>query len=109
MSAGIVMQTRTERTQAVPKTPRKACCCGTEDGRCCGMGCCMRQSPNQVPPNPPLRTGGPKNEAQFIALANAIAGSTVIGAGERRGGTPPVLAGTLAAATLQSQHVRIQT
>ena len=29
---------------AVPEQPTK-CCCGTEDGRCCGMGCCIAQQP----------------------------------------------------------------
>jgi hypothetical protein len=69
----------------------------------------MRQSPNQVPTNPPLRTGANKHEAQPLGLVNLINGSAVIGAGERNGGTPPALAGTLAVETLQSQHIRIQT
>jgi hypothetical protein len=69
----------------------------------------MRQTPNQVPTNSPAGTGSNKFEAQFFALFNAIAETAVIGTGERNGGAPSVLTGALGVATLQSQHVRIQT
>lgn len=26
---------------------QKVCCCGTEDGRCCGMACCQMPNPKQ--------------------------------------------------------------
>ena len=67
------------------------------------------KSPNQVPTNPPLRSGANKHSSQLLAAVNPIAASTAIGSDERNGSTPSALAGTLAAATLQSQHVRIQT
>lgn len=42
----------TERSKATASNRgQKLCCCGTEDGRCCGMACC--QMPNPKHENPP--------------------------------------------------------
>ena len=91
------------------KPSQKTCCCGTEDGKCCGMGCCMRQPSNQVPTNPPLRTGTEKESSQVLAVLMANFGSALTDGGQFHRAVPSDFHGPLAAGTLQSQHVRIQT
>ena len=86
-----------------------ACCCGTEDARCCGTGCCLQQSPDPIPTNPPLRSGSERHELRLIAIAAAVNGG-LAGSGESASYAAfQHLRGLLAPATLQSQHVRIQT
>ena len=91
------------------KPSQKACCCGTEDGKCCGMACCMRQPSNQVPTNPPLRTGAEKDSPQVLALLLATCGNALGDGNNFNAAVHSVFHGSLAIATLQSQHVRIQT
>ena len=69
----------------------------------------MRQTPNRIPANPPLRSGSDKHKSQFVALVFAIHGTLLIGGGSLNRGVPLQLCGFSATATLQSQHVRIQT
>jgi hypothetical protein len=73
------------------------------------MACCLRQSSNQVPTNPPLRSGTENEISQVIATLTAIDGNTLRDAGRFGAWAPSGSCGPLAAATLQSQHVRIQT
>src|SRR5438309_10832948 len=42
--------------------PHKSCCCGTNDCKCCGMGCCMREKSNRVPTSPLVPTRGDKDD-----------------------------------------------
>jgi hypothetical protein len=91
------------------KASRTACCCGTEDGRCCGMGCCMRQPSNQVPTSPPLRTNSEKEHSQLLALVGATCEVSQVDCGSFNSAAQSDFCGSLAAGTLQSQHIRIQT
>jgi hypothetical protein len=91
------------------ESPRTACCCGTEDGRCCGMGCCMRKQSNQVPTNPPLRSNSAKENSQALALVVTTCDSSHSTGGSFNSSAHSDVCGSLAAGTLQSQHIRIQT
>lgn len=94
---------------SVSQSPVK-CCCGTEDGRCCGMGCCLaRQAPakEQCPcPNPKNSRDG-HNNPLAVALAKAMLGESdeVGGASNRRPECD--LVRSLAPSSLQAKHVRI--
>jgi len=94
---------------SVPQSPTK-CCCGTKDGRCCGMGCCLaRQAPakEQCPcPNPKNPRDG-QNNPLAVALAKAMLGESdeVGGASKRR--LESDLVRSLAPSSLQAKHVRI--
>jgi len=87
-----------------------SCCCGTQDGRCCGMGCCLlRQTPaNERPPSPnPQDSQNGQNNLLAVTLAKALFGTSGESAGggnhrpenERIRWLPPF--------SLQAQHVRI--
>jgi len=96
--------------------PRKAaasttatCCCGTKDGKCCGMGCCMRKQSNQVPTDPPVRADRLKDASQPLGLVVVACDLNQIGHGSSNADPAIYFCGALAAGTLQSQHVRIQT
>lgn len=100
-----------ESNKAVEAKPsRTVCCCGTADGKCCGTACCMRRPSKQVPTDPPYhRKSVEKDGSQVLALVLATCGDALTDGG---GFGRPFCAdfcGSLAAATLQSQHVRIQT
>ena len=90
------------------KPARTKCCCGTEDGRCCGMACCMRRPSEQVPVNPPMRPGVEKAGPQAMALLVATCSDFQVGDGSLHSAAQSEFRGLLAA-TLQSQHIRIQT
>ena len=58
----------TEPRKAVVEQP-VACCCGTEDGSCCGMGCCVaRQAPPKDPCPCPLQKDTRDGQRNLIAL-----------------------------------------
>jgi hypothetical protein len=88
-----------------------SCCCGTEDGACCGMACCMRQQSKQLPTTPLSRGSAGLDGLQSVILYLHLS-ACGIDATEciRFSQSCHVdFCGALAAATLQSQHVRIQT
>ncbi len=85
------------------------CCCGTADARCCGTACCVQQPSNQVPANPPARSGGEKEGGPVVGLV-MLATSGHNGDPANLGPTAEALHdGMHAVVTLQSRHVRIQT
>src|SRR5690349_2751772 len=46
----------------------RSCCCGTEDGACCGMACCMRQQSEQLPMTPLSRGSAGLDGLQSVIL-----------------------------------------
>ena len=96
-------------SRAAEPEKRAKCCCGTEDGRCCGMGCCLaREAPAQQPspsPNPKDSRDGVNNPLA-LAFAQAIL-KNVDGSSRSRftraesGNSAPV------DSSLQAKHVRI--
>jgi len=73
------------------------------------MACCLKQPTNQLPNDVPLRKSTSKDVSQVLALGVAIFGNAMV---IDCGFTKPNAAdfcGALAAPTLQSCHVRIQT
>ena len=93
---------------SLTETSRPKCCCGTEDAKCCGTACCVQPS-NQVPNNPPVRTRTDKENSQVLALLMATCGVALTVGGDFAKAVQSDFCGSLAAPTLQSQHVRIQT
>lgn len=93
----------------VAQKPTK-CCCGTEDGRCCGMGCCMAR---QVPPKERCPSPNPKDSRDGQSnLLGWAAAKALLGAGGELGGSrfgPPEsqVNFSLAESTLQAKHARI--
>jgi hypothetical protein len=69
----------------------------------------MRQPSNQVPTNPPVRTRTDKENLQVLALLMATCGEALTDGGNFAKAAQSDFCGSLAATTLQSQHVRIQT
>ncbi|REJ65696.1 MAG: hypothetical protein DWQ31_17310 [Planctomycetota bacterium] len=105
------MMVLTERGMRLSVSPSPTkCCCGTEDGRCCGMGCCLaRQSPakEQCPcPNPKNSRDG-QNNPLAVALAKALLDEGDEAGRAGTGRPESDLAGSLAPSTLQAKHVRI--
>lgn len=95
---------------SVPPSPT-TCCYRTEDGRCCGKGCCVARQPpakEQCPtPNPNnLRDG--QNNPLAMALANAVLGESdeVGSAGNRHPRSH--LVRSFVPSSLQAKHVRIE-
>lgn len=64
-----------ETRPLVAARPRATeCCCGTADGRCCGMGCCMARQPpakERCPCPNPKDTRDGQNILLALALAKA--------------------------------------
>jgi hypothetical protein len=85
--------------------PNHRCCCGTCDGKCCGMACCK---PSQSSPAvPPARTLG---NFKSLVLVSWHAPATSAPAGiEQDIQRASASAHALWLPTLQSEHVRIQT
>ena len=94
------------QARSVAKREHK-CCCGMCDGKCCGMACC-KLSQSQVPPAvPPARTG---IDFKSLILVTWVAPSTGSAAGIVEGlQRASQLAPAVFLATLQAEHVRIQT
>jgi len=90
--------------------PSGKCCCGTEDGRCCGMGCCVaRQAPakERCPsPNPKDTRDGQNNPLSLALAKNLIGGDGEIGGLGLRHPENRILR-SLAECSLQVKHVRI--
>lgn len=59
----------------------QVCCCGTKDGRCCGMACCQRAipKPDKAPasPNRTVERGPP---LALVAIDEMFGESTTMGA-----------------------------
>ncbi len=86
------------------------CCCGTEDGRCCGMGCCIsRQGPTSEPcPCPfPKDSRNGQNGPMALALVKALFDDGGEESGSRLGRRETGLDRSLSESTLQTKHVRI--
>lgn len=93
---------------ASPQSSAK-CCCGTEDARCCGTGCCVaRQAPakERCPsPNPKDTREGQNNPLSLAFAKDLIGNSEIGGLGFRDPGNRIIR--SPAASTLQAKHVRI--
>lgn len=86
----------------------KRCCCGTADGRCCGMACCCMPAPNE--------NGSPGQTNNLVQHWNSVVLALL--STERSGtpGTSGLAVSTSspysvlpATSTLQSEGVRLQT
>lgn len=90
--------------------PSGKCCCGTKDGRCCGMGCCMaRQAPakERCPcPNPKDSRDGQNNPFALAFVKALLGGNCEIGGLGFRDPENRILR-SLAVCSLQSKHIRI--
>lgn len=102
ISAG-VHEARCKRAKHAAKT----CCCGTEHGRCCGMACCLPRTPNQVPALPRGRAYEDSLTTLALVLANGDQLAQISGDSDCVASSS--FCGSLAAPTLQSRHIRIQT
>lgn len=93
-----------------PTSPATKCCCGTADGRCCGMGCCVvRQAPShQQPPVPNQRDD---RDGRTNPFGLAFTNSLILFANSRDGLQLRRLisdvARSLAESSLQAEHIRI--
>jgi len=64
------LMTGGERTaSATTNQGQKVCCCGTEDGRCCGMACCQMPNPKQE--NTPTSPKPSEDRGQPLGLVLA--------------------------------------
>lgn len=61
-----LMSSGGRKVVAATKQAPKACCCGTENGRCCGTACC--QVPNQKHENTPASPKPSEDRAQPLGL-----------------------------------------
>ncbi len=85
----------------------KLCCCGTADGRCCGMGCCAARAPTRQQSPVSNDTRDDRGPSQLVPK------SDYTGHG-RAGGwswqtSSSGLADSSADTSLQAQHVRLDT
>lgn len=90
--------------------PATKCCCGTEDGRCCGMGCCAaRQAPaKEQPPVPNQRDDRDGRTNPFaLAFANSLIPFTTAHDDLHFRRLSLDVARSLAESSLQTQHIRI--
>lgn len=98
-----------DKPDVVAQEPTK-CCCGTEDGRCCGMGCCaVRQAPpkNSCPcPNPEESRRG-QNNWPALATAKALFAAGSENPGLRVGYWDSAANRSHAETSLQARYVRI--
>lgn len=94
---------------ATPQPPTR-CCCGTQDARCCGMGCCAaRQAPAKEPCPLPAKDGNRDGRIHPLTIALATAVVTCLEDG--RGSLSPRPSSdtdySLAESSLQARHVRL--
>ncbi|MCA9091217.1 MAG: hypothetical protein KDA90_21585 [Planctomycetaceae bacterium] len=96
-------------TIAQASQPAKKCCCGTADGKCCGMGCCVaRQAPG--PEQTPLRNERDSRDGQRIPPAICCFGMPLdvnAGAGQQSGNSRFNASRLREGGTLQAQGVRL--
>jgi hypothetical protein len=69
----------------------------------------MRSAPNPKPAEPPLRSGAENRGSQLVVLFFALDRGHVLGSDAAYRGAPSRARELAAPATLQLQHVRIQT
>ncbi len=84
------------------------CCCGTEDARCCGMGCCLGPNAptNERCPHPnPNDTRDSQNNP--LAFDSAVGGGPGDTSGMRFTRGDCSLTRSMVAPSLQAMHVRI--
>ena len=99
-------QLHADQARSVAKREHK-CCCGTCDGKCCGMACCKLSHSQDPLAIPPARTS---SDFKSLVLLSWVAPSTSSAAGIVEGiHRASELAAALSLPTLQSEHVRIQT
>jgi hypothetical protein len=110
--AGLVPQTMgwAERdTRIAVSQQATKCCCGTEEGRCCGMGCCSAQqapAKERCPcPNPKDSRDG-HNNPLALALAKALL-SDAGGTPRLRFAHPESQLDSAIEHSLQAKHIRI--
>ncbi len=61
-----------EVTASASNQGQKLCCCGTTDGRCCGMACCQLPNPkNDKAPTEPNRSDERSQPLGFTAAPDA--------------------------------------
>ena len=103
---GVRVSSQEQPTQEKPAK----CCCGTKDGRCCGMGCCVdRQSPSKEPcPFPNKRENRDGRSNPFaMAAAKALFECGNAGRGSLFGCPFSNVDRSRADSSLQARHVRI--
>ena len=91
----------------------KVCCCGTSDGRCCGMACCGMERPKPASPKPAKGQDElPRPEGDGNRLVLAIQANGPCARGGTHGRRLDALANCICAShleqTLQAEHVRLQ-
>ncbi len=97
-------------SRAVIAEQRTKCCCGTDDGRCCGLGCCVsRPAPAKAPcPCPQQKdTRDGQNGPLVLAFAQTLCGAGGETSRSRVGQPPNRVDRSLAGSSLQARHVRL--
>ncbi len=84
----------------------RACCCGTEEGRCCGMACCALAPPTKQSAPSSNDTRDDRNGHPF-PLALKSAGTSAEHAGIGRTATVSLLGNSSGPVSLQARHVRL--
>jgi hypothetical protein len=75
---GVATALALSRVSAPAAVQHRKCCCGTADGRCCGMACCGTKAPSNKPQAPAvdLRLGSsdsfgiPQSAAEFCIASS---------------------------------------
>ncbi len=99
-----------EGTSAAVAAQNRTCCCGTETGFCCGLGCCTARAPSSGKIPYPCPSRDSNRDGRICPLAMVAATDLAsVGDGQRslRGHLASNNDFTLADTTLQARHVRI--
>jgi len=85
------------------------CCCGTKDGRCCGMACCVKHATRDTGSAPLGKTESSERELTTLAVLRLAADRFHLGGEVTASLISAFSWGDSFTPTLQLAHVRIQT
>lgn len=98
-----------EAAFAADNASAHTCCCGTKDGRCCGMACCGTQAPKQQRTPAPQKDRGELDGSLLIACWKAAPETVTVGSNDSHGWDVESAVAGVRSNTLQSLQMLLQT
>ncbi|MDA1016649.1 MAG: hypothetical protein O3A00_19600 [Planctomycetota bacterium] len=98
-----------EGTVAVDDSATMTCCCGTKDGKCCGMACCGVDAPKQQRTPVPHEDGRELAGSLVLAFCQTAPELVTVEVKDSHGWNEESAVAGVRPNTLQALHVLLQT
>ncbi len=109
LSPGFMAAVSSDSAVVSDASSAKTCCCGTKDGKCCGMGCCGVDAPKQQRTPVPHEDRGELGGSLLLAFCRNSPELVTAEVQDSHGWDEESAVAGVRGNTLQALHVLLQT